>query len=130
MVYEYGTPYLFSFVDYNHWPGLKLAFQRGGSINARRKNGESLLMYLIESGDYAQARELIAMGADVSIRGYQDETALQDIEFKVTQVDPSISKVWRDVVSMRELILSKLPDPKDRRSFFTDEAEEKIRRNP
>ncbi len=75
-----GTPYLFKFADYNHWPGLKLAFQRGGSVNAKREGGESLLMYLIEGGDYAHARELIAMGADVAVRGYRDETALEDIE--------------------------------------------------
>jgi uncharacterized protein len=34
------------------------------------------------------------------------------------------------MLEMRELILSKLTDPKDRRSAFTDIVEEKIRQNP
>lgn len=125
-----GKPYLYFFVDYKHWDGLKLALQRGGDVNVRRENGKSLLMYLIEGGDYAKARELIEMGADVSARGDRNETALLAIESKVRTVDPSIQKVWRQVISLRQLILSKLPDPKDRRSAFTDEAEEKIRKNP
>ena len=125
-----GTPYLFFFVNYSHWPGLKLALQRGGNINVQRKNGESLLTYLVEGGDYAQARELIAMGADVAARGKRDETALEAIESKIEGVNPSVRKVWREVLAMRELILSKLPNPKDRRSAFTDEAEQKIRQNP
>lgn len=126
----HGTPYLFYFVNYNHWPGLKLALDRGGNIDARRKGGQSLLTYLIQSGDYSQARDIMAMGADVAARGDRNETALEEIEFEVTRVNPSIHKVWKEVVEMRALILSKLPDPKDRRSFFTDAAEEKIRQNP
>lgn len=126
----YGKPYLFFFADYNHWPGLMVALKRGGDVNVHRDNGKSLLTYLIDSGDYSVARELIGLGANVAARGQRGETALRAIEFKVTEVDPSINKVWKEVVSMRELILSKLPDSKDRRSSFTDEAEEKIRRNP
>jgi len=125
-----GTPYLFYFADYNHWPGLKLALERGGDINVKRKKGESFLTYLIEGGDYAQARELIAMGADVAARGERDETALEAIESRIRRFDPSIRKGWKDVLAMRQLILSRLPDPKDRRSAFTDEAEQKIRQNP
>ena len=125
-----GTPYLFYFVDYNHWPGLKLAIQRGGNINVQRSSGKSLLTYIIEGGDNVQARELIAMGADVAARGQRGESALEAIESKICSAAPSIRKVWKNMLAMRELILSKLPDPKDRRSFFTDEAEEKIRRNP
>lgn len=127
---SHGTPYLFYFVDYNHWPGLKLALERGGDVNIQRSNGKSLLTHVIESGDYAQARELIAMGADVAARGERNETALEAIEFEVTRVNPSIRGVWQDALAMRELILSKLPDPKDRRSAFTDEAEQKIRQTP
>lgn len=125
-----GTPYLFYFVDYNHWPGLELAIKRGGDINIQRKNGESLLTYLVESSDYPQARNLILMGADVAASGPRGETALETIEFKITEVNPSAREVWQEVLAMRELILSKLPDPKDRRSAFTDRAEQKIRENP
>lgn len=126
---SYGTPYLFYFVDYDHWPGLELVLRRGGNINIRRSGGKSLLTYIIERGDYPQARDLISKGADVAARGERDETALEAIEFEVTRVEPSIREVWKEVVAMRELILSKLPDPKDRRSAFTDKAEEKIRQN-
>ncbi len=70
------------------------------------------------------------MGADVAARGQRGESALEAIESKICSAAPSIRKVWKNMLAMRELILSKLPDPKDRRSFFTDEAEEKIRRNP
>ncbi|GAW67522.1 ankyrin [Geoanaerobacter pelophilus] len=127
---SYGTPYLFYLVDYDHWPGLELALKRGGNINIKRSNGKSLLTYIIERGDYSQARELISKGADVAARGERGETALEAIEFEVTRVEPSIRKVWKEVLAMRELILSKLPDPKDRRSAFTDRAAEKIRQNP
>ena len=125
-----GKPYLFFFADYNHWPGLKLMLQRGGDINVHRRNGKSLLVYLIEGGDTAHARELIELGADVAARGYKGETALEVIEYNITRANPSLREAWKNMLAMRELILSKLPDPKDRRSFFTDEAEEKIRRNP
>lgn len=125
-----GKPYLFFFVDFNHWPGLWLALQRGGDINAHRNNGKSLLTYVIEGGDYAQARELIEMGADVTARGERGESALRAIESNIRRADPSIRKLWNEIVAMRELILSKLPDPKDRRSVFTDAAETKIRQNP
>uniref|UniRef100_C6E149 Ankyrin n=1 Tax=Geobacter sp. (strain M21) TaxID=443144 RepID=C6E149_GEOSM len=127
---SHGTPYMFYFIKYNHWPGLELALKRGGNINIRRSNGKSLLTYVIEGGDYSQARDLISKGADVTARGERDETALEAIEFHVTRVEPSIREVWKEVVAMRKLILSKLPDPKDRRSAFTDRAEEKIRQNP
>ena len=127
---SHGTPYLFYFADYNHWPGLKLALERGGDVNIQRSNGKSLLTHVITGGDYAQARELIKMGADVAARGERDETSLEAIEFEVTRVNPSILDVWKDVLAMRQLILSKLPDPKDRRSAFTDQAEQKIRQNP
>lgn len=125
-----GTPFLFYFVKYGHWPGLRLMLENGGDLNIRRSNGESLLTYLVESGEYAQARELIAKGADVTIRGTRDETPLEAIEFAIIRIEPSIRDVWKDAIAMRELILSKLPDPKDRRSAFTDKAEEKIRQNP
>ena len=127
---SHGTPYLFYFADYNHWPGLKLALERGGDVNIQRSNGKSLLTHVITGGDYAQARELIAMGADVAARGERDETALEAIESRIRRFDPSIRKGWKDVLAMRQLILSRLPDPKDRRSAFTDEAEQKIRQNP
>lgn len=129
-ILNHGTPYLFYFADYNHWPGLKLALEGGGDLNIQRSNGKSLLTHVLEGGDYAQARELIAMGADVAARGERDETALEAIESRIRRFDPSIRKGWQDVLAMRELILSKLPDPKDRRSAFTDEAERKIRQNP
>lgn len=125
-----GTPYLFYFVDYNHWPGLKLALKHGGNINVRRDNGKSLLTYIMEGGDYAQARELIAAGADVAARSQRGDTALEAIENHIRKGNPSLRKIWREMIEMRELILSKLPDPKDRRSFFTDIAEKKIRENP
>lgn len=127
---SYGTPYMFYFVKYDHWPGLELALRRGGNINIRRSNGKSLLTYLIERGHYPQARDLISKGADVAVRGERDETALEAIEFQVTRVEPSIREVWNEVVAMREFIIGKLPDPKDRRSAFTDRAVEKIRQNP
>ena len=127
---SHGTPYLFYFADYNHWPGLKLALERGGDVNIQRSNGKSLLTHVITGGDYAQARELIKMGADVAARGERDETALEAIESRIRRFDPSIRKGWKDVLAMRQLILSRLPDPKDRRSAFTDEAEQKIRQNP
>ena len=127
---SHGTPYLFYFADYNHWPGLKLALERGGDVNIQRSNGKSLLTHVITGGDYAQARELIKMGADVAARGERDETALEAIESRIRRFDPSIRKGWKDVLAMRQLILSRLPDPKDRRSAFTDQAEQKIRQNP
>jgi ankyrin repeat protein len=61
-----GEPYLFIFVHYNDWQGLRLALERGGDINVKRKDGTSLLTYLIEEGDYAQAGELVIAGADVA----------------------------------------------------------------
>ena len=125
-----GKPYLFYFVDYNHWPGLKLAVERGGNINVQRNNGKSLLTYTIEGHDYAQAREMIAAGADVTVRGLRDETALLAIESHIRKANPSLRKVWSEMLSMRELILSKLSDPKDRHTAFTDVAERKIKENP
>uniref|UniRef100_C6E148 Uncharacterized protein n=1 Tax=Geobacter sp. (strain M21) TaxID=443144 RepID=C6E148_GEOSM len=125
-----GMPYLFYFVDYNHWPGFYLAIERGGNINIRRKDGESLLTYLVQNGDYRQAREIIQLGADCAARGERGETALRAIEFRIRRCNPSIRKAWEESVAMRQLILSKLPDPKDRCSAFTDEVEEKIRQNP
>ncbi|WP_185244314.1 ankyrin repeat domain-containing protein [Citrifermentans bremense] len=125
-----GTPYLFYFVDYSHWPGLELAIKRGGNINVQRKNGESLLTYLVESSDFPQARDLISKGADVAARGPRGETALREIDFKITEANPAVREGWRELLTMRELILSKLRDPEDRRSVFTDEADEKIRKNP
>lgn len=126
----FGKPFMFFLVDYNHWPGLKLILKKGGDVNVHWHNGKSLLTYLIEGGDYRQARELISMGADVAARGSRGETALLAIESKIRKFDPRIHEVWTEVLKMRELILSKLPDPKDRRSAFTDIVEEKIRRNP
>ena len=125
-----GKPYLFFFVDYNHWPGLKLALDRGGNLNVRRNTGESLLTYVIEGGDYAYARALIAMGADVAARGQRNETALRAIESKMERANPSVHKVWGEMLSMRQLILSKLSEPNDRRSKYTDKVESKIRENP
>lgn len=125
-----GKPYLFFFVDYNHWPGLKLALERGGDLNARRNTGKSLLTYIIEGGDYAQARALIAMGADVAARGQRNETALRAIESKMERSNPSVRKVWSEMLATRQSILSKLSDPNDRRSKYTDEVERKIRDNP
>ncbi|WP_026842040.1 ankyrin repeat domain-containing protein [Citrifermentans bremense] len=129
-ILSHGTPYMFFFADFNHWPGLKLALRRGGDVNVRRSNGESLLTYVIEGGDYAQARELVDMGADVAARGTRGETPLKSIEFKIKEGSPNIRSFWKEVLSMRELILSKLTNPEDRRSFFTDAAEEKIRLHP
>lgn len=126
---SYGTPYLFYFVDYNHWPGLRLAFQRGGNINARSKSGESLLTYVMEGGDFAMARELIAMGADVAARGARGESALRIIEFELDEANPAKEKRWNELLSMRELILSRLQRQEDRRSAFTEAAERKIREN-
>lgn len=125
-----GKPYLFFFVDYNHWPGLKLALERGGNLNVSRNTGKSLLTYIIEGGDYAQARALIAMGADVSARGQRNETALRAIESKMERANPSVRKVWGEMESLRQLILSKLPEPNDRRSKYTVEVERKIHENP
>jgi uncharacterized protein len=109
-----GTPYLFLFVDYNHWPGLQLALERGGNINIQRKNGESLLTYVIERGYYAEAHALIIKGADVTARSERNETALLAIDFDILNANPSMVKVWREMLTLRELILSKLADPKDR----------------
>jgi uncharacterized protein len=127
-----GKPYLFYFVDYNHWPGLREALQHGGDINIKRKNGESLLTYVVDEGHYAEARQLIAAGADVASGGGREdsETALLAIESHIRIGNPSLHKVWKEMVETRELILSKLPDPKDRRTVFTDIAEKKIRKNP
>lgn len=127
---SFGKPYMFYFVDFSHWPGLKLALRRGGDINVHRDNGDSLLTYLMEGGDLVQARELIAMGADVAACGPRRETPLLAIESKIRKCDPSVRDIWRQLLEMRELILSKLPDPRDRRSAFTDIVEEKIRQNP
>ncbi|UFS72075.1 ankyrin repeat domain-containing protein [Geomonas sp. RF6] len=125
-----GTPYLFYFVDYSHWLGLRLALQRGGNINVRRSNGESLLAYVVERGELSQARDLIAAGADVTLRSAQDDTALLAIEYHIRRGDPSLREVWREMLEFREFLLSKLTDPKDRRTVFTDLVEEKIRQNP
>lgn len=126
---SHGEPYLFYFVDYNHWSGLKLALNRGGNINARSKSGESLLTYLLEGGDYTQARELIEEGADVSARGHRGESALRAVESKIRKANPSAHEVWAKLIDMRELILSKLPNSADRHSAFTEIVEQKIRSN-
>ncbi|UFS72076.1 ankyrin repeat domain-containing protein [Geomonas sp. RF6] len=125
-----GRPYLFYFVDYFHWAGLRLALHRGGDINVRRTNGKSLLTYVVERGDLSHARDLIAAGADVTLRSTRDDTALLAIESHIRRGDPSIREVWREMLDFRELLLSKLTDPKDRRTVFTDLVEEKIRQNP
>jgi uncharacterized protein len=125
-----GFPYLFYFVDYNHWQGLKLAIERGGNIDVKASDGTSLLTYIIEGGDYTQARELIAAGADVTARSQKGDTALKAIEAQIRRAAPSFREEWRELIVMRELILSKLPDPKDRHTFFTDIAQKKIRENP
>lgn len=125
-----GTPYLFTFVDYGHWPGLMLALERGGNVNVRRSNGKSLLTYVIERGHYTQARELIKAGADVVARGVRGETALLAIEYDIAEADPALHPHWREMLTLRALILSKLFDPKDRHTAFTDIVEEKIRQNP
>jgi uncharacterized protein len=125
-----GTPYLFFFVDYNHWSGFRFALEHGGDINVKRRNSESLLTYLIERHCYTQARELIANGAKVAARGALDETALLAIESDIRQANPTLRKDWREMLEMRELILSKLTDPKDRHTVFTDAAERKIQQNP
>lgn len=126
----HGTPYLFYFVDYNHWPGLKLALERGGDINVKRNNGKTLLMYLLEHGNFTQAGELISKGADVAQRTYRDETALGIIERKIhniRSIRPEMRSAWKEVLGIRNLILSKLPEQRDRRTMFTDAAEAKIR---
>jgi uncharacterized protein len=125
-----GKPYLFYFVDCNHWPGLSLALKHGGNINVRRNNGKSLLTYIIEGADYAQARELIIAGADVTARSERNETALLAIDYDISNANPSNVKVWREMLAVRGLILSKLTDPKDRHTAFTDVAERKIQQNP
>jgi len=125
-----GKPYLFYFVDCNHWPGLNLALNRGGNINVRRNNGKSLLTYIIEGGDYAQARELVIAGADVTARSERNETALLAIDYDISNANPLTVNVWREMLTLRELILSKLADPKDRHTAFTDVAERKIQQNP
>ena len=125
-----SQPYLFYFVDYNHWPGLALALRSGGNINACSSGGESLLTYVVEGGDYEQARALIMAGADVSLRGQRGETALRALEGTMRIADPTLTKSWRRMVELRQLILSHLSDPATRRSFFTDEVERKLREYP
>jgi uncharacterized protein len=125
-----GFPYLFYFIDYNHWQGLKVAIERGGNIDVKASDGTSLLTYIIEGGDYTQARDLIASGADVTARSQKGDTALKAIEAQIRRAAPSFRKEWRELIEMRELILSRLPDPKDRHSVFTDIVEKKIRDNP
>jgi ankyrin repeat protein len=125
-----GKPFVFFFADYNHWSGLKYALEHGGNINVQRNTGKSLLTYVIEGGDYSQARNLIAMGADVAARGQRNETALRAIEFTIRRANPIVRKVWSELLSMRQLILSKLTNPQDRRSAFSDEVEKKISENP
>lgn len=125
-----GKPYLFFFVDYNHWPGLNLALERGGNVNIQRSSGESLLAYVVEGRDYKQARALIAAGADVGAHGRGTDSPLLAIESHIRKGNPSSGKSWREMVELRELILSKLSDPKDRHTAFTAIVEEKIRQNP
>ena len=125
-----SQPYLFYFVDYNHWPGLGLALRSGGNINACSSGGESLLTYVVEGGDYEQARALIMAGADVAIRGQRGETALRAIEGAMRRADPTLTRAWRRMVELRQLILSRLPDAADRRSPFTDEVENKLKEFP
>lgn len=122
-----GTPYLFYFVDYDHWPGLELALQRGGDINVRRDSGKSLLTYVLEGGDMTHGRELIEMGADVTASSRLGETPLRAVEAAIYNTSPSIKHVWDKRLKMREYILSKLKNPQDRRSNFTDMVEQKIR---
>lgn len=125
-----GKPYLFYFVDYKHVPGLKLALSRGGDINVKRNNGKSLLTYVLEGGDYALARDLIEMGADVSARAERGESALEAVEFDIKdmpEVTPDIADAWKELLVMRELILSRLQNAADRRTAFTAAAEKRIR---
>jgi ankyrin repeat protein len=105
-----GEPYLFVFVHYNDWQGLGLALERGGDINVKRKDGKSLLTYLIEEGDYAQAGELIAAGAEVAADEADEDTcsALRAIEEHIVKAEPAQGKLWSQKVAVRDLILSKL----------------------
>lgn len=125
-----GTPYLFFFIDYNHWPGLILALERGGNINIQRSNGKSLLTYIIERGYYAQAHALILAGADITARGQRGETALLAIDYDISNANPKMVKVWGEMLALRGLILNKLSNPQDRHTVFTDRAERKISENP
>lgn len=122
-----GKPYIFYFVDYNHWLGLRYALEHGANINARSRGGESLLAYVIEGGDLPQARILINAGADVSLKGKRNESALSAIENNLRMADPTQRKIWDEMVALRELILSRLPEGDDRRTVFTDLVEPKIR---
>lgn len=124
-----GKPYLFFFVDMNHWPGLRLALERGGSIDARRPEGESLLVYVISGGDIAQARALVAAGADVSVRGKFGESALRSVESKLRKISPTARGGWNELLALRQEIMARLPNPEDRRTVFTDEVERKIQAN-
>jgi len=108
-----GEPYLFIFVHYNDWQGLWLALERGGNINVKRRDGKSLLTYLIEEGDYAQAGELVVAGADVAAGDEDDGTALRAIEEHIAKAEPALGKLWSQRVAVRDLILSKLSCPDD-----------------
>lgn len=113
-----GEPYLFVFVHYNDWQGLGLALERGGNINVKRKDGKSLLTYLIEEGDYEQAGELIVAGADVAAVDENDGTALRAIEEHIVKAEPALGKLWSQRVAVRDLILSKLSYPDDYQSML------------
>ena len=113
-----GEPYLFVFVHYNDWQGLGLALERGGDINVKRKDGKSLLTYLIEEGDYAEAGELIVAGADVAAVDEDDGTALRAIEEHIVKAEPAQGKLWSQRVAVRDLILSKLSYPDDYHSML------------
>ncbi|NDB69372.1 MAG: ankyrin repeat domain-containing protein [Methylocystaceae bacterium] len=125
-----GKPYLFFIVDYKHWPAMDLCLNRGGSLNTCNSGGKSLLTYMIEGGDYVQARALIEKGANVAAHGRLNQTALLAIEAAIRAGDPSEGKRWHELVNLRKLILSRLVDPNDRRTVFTDTAERLIRENP
>ena len=125
-----STPFLFYFADFNHWPGLKLALDRGGNINVQSSGGESLVTYVIEGGDLLQARALIEMGAQVNLRGKRNETALRAIESHISSANPSVVKVWREMLGLRQLILSKLVDERDRTTVYSDKVNKKIAQNP
>jgi hypothetical protein len=113
-----GEPYLFVFVHYNDWQGLGLALERGGDINVKRKDGTSLLTYLIEEGDYAQAGELVAAGADVAADDADEDacSALRAIEEHIVKAEQTQGTLWSQKVAVRDLILSKLSYPDDYRS--------------
>ena len=119
-------PYLFYFVDYRHWLGLKYALANGANVNVTSGGGESLLSYVVSGNQLDVARSLLSVGADPSVISNYGDCPLETIEFAISRGDPTTDE-WRDQVRFRHEMLSLIPESGRRTTSFTEAALDKIK---